>query len=142
MAVRAELARSVAELASCTANMTQILANTTVLANHTFRVEVGLYSGASAAGAIEICRLVWLKARADSPFPLDRYLCNCNVLLIVLFLVKGSFQLIQELCLHHPIYHSLRFCSEMSISLFMLDIVKREKCTKILFKILRKTSLK
>ena len=78
--VRAALARSISEAASCAANLTELIDHATNAANYTFRVELSMYAGAGAAGAIELGRVLWMKTKPNSVFPLDR--CVCIVLTI------------------------------------------------------------
>ena len=81
---RAALARSVAEVAVCAANVTELLNQSIEVANYTFRVELGVYTGAGAAGAIELTRVLWLKLKPDVVFPLDRCVCIvCTVFVLI-----------------------------------------------------------
>ena len=87
--VRAALARSISEAASCAANVTDLLDNATRAANYTFRVELGVYAGAGAAGALELTRVLWLKFKPDAVYPLDRCVCYvfyvCTVFVLFLY---------------------------------------------------------
>ena len=76
---RAALARSVAEVAVCAANVTALLDDATQAANYTLRVELSVYAGAGAAGALELTRVLWLKFKPDAPFPLDRCVFLCSM---------------------------------------------------------------
>ena len=81
---RAALARSVAEAAVCAANVTELLDDATRAANYTFSVELSVYAGAGAAGAIELSRVLWLKTKPEAVFPLDRCVCIvCTVFVLI-----------------------------------------------------------
>ena len=81
---RAALARSVAEVAVCAANVTELLDDATRAANYTFSMELSVYAGAGAAGAIELSRVLWLKTKPEAVFPLDRCVCIvCTVFVLI-----------------------------------------------------------
>ena len=69
-----------AEATVCAANVTELLNRSIDVANYTFRVELSMYAGAGAAGAIELTRVLWLKLKPDAVFPLDR--CVCIVVVV------------------------------------------------------------
>ena len=76
------MARSVAEATVCAANVTQLLNQSIEAADYTLRVELGVYTGAGAAGAIELTRVLWLKLKPDAVFPLDRCVCIAVVVYV------------------------------------------------------------